>query len=71
MKLKTTKLEFPFYVGEFDKLRSTIVLKALAQEVEEHENHLIVKYDEDNDTAIYQFMLLLMENDNVEYNLYI
>ena len=71
MELKTTKLEFPFYVGEFDKLRSTIVLKALAQEVEEHENHLIVKYDEDNDTAIYQFMLLLMENDIVEYNLYI
>ena len=71
MKLKTTKLELPFYVGEFDKLRSTVVLKALAQEVEEHENHLIVKYDEDNDTAIYQFMLLLMENDIVEYNLYI
>ena len=71
MNLKTTKLEFPFYVGEFARLRSTIVLKALAQEVEEHENHLIVKYDEDNDTAIYQFMLLLMENDIVEYNLYI
>ena len=71
MKLKTTKLEFPFYVGEFDKLRSTIVLKALAQEVEEYEDHLIVKYDEGNDEAIHQFLLLLMENDIIEYNLYI
>ena len=70
MKLKTTKLEFPFYVGEFDRLRSTTVLKALAQEVEEYEDHLIVKYDEGSDEAIHQFLLLLMENDIIEYNLY-
>ena len=71
MKLKTFKLDFPFYVGEFARLRSTVVLKALAQEVEEYEDHLIVKYDEGSDEAIHQFLLLLMENDIIEYNLYI
>ena len=71
MKLKTFKLDFPFYVGEFTRLRSTVVLKALAQEVEEYEDHLIVKYDEGSDEAIHQFLLLLMENDIIEYNLYI
>ena len=70
MKLKTFKLDFPFYVGEFTRLRSTVVLKALAQEVEEYEDHLIVKYDEGSDEAIHQFLLLLMENDIIEYNLY-
>ena len=70
MKLKTFKLVFPFYVGEFTRLRSTVVLKALAQEVEEYEDHLIVKYDEGSDEAIHQFLLLLMENDIIEYNLY-
>ena len=71
MKLKTFKLDFPFQVGEFTRLRSTVVLKALAQEVEEYEDHLIVKYDEGNDEAIHQFLLLLMENDIIEYSLYI
>lgn len=69
MKLKTTKLDFCFCAGEFDKVRSIIVLKALAQEVEECKNHLVVKYDENNDEAIYQFMLLLMEHGIVEYRL--
>lgn len=71
MKLKTTKLDFTFYVGEFTRLRSTVVLKALAQEVEEHEDHLIIKYDEGSDEVIHQFLLLLMENDIIEYSLYI
>ena len=70
MKLKTFKLDFPFYVGGFTRLRSTVVLKALAQEVEEYEDHLIVKYDEGNDEVIHQFLLLLMETDIIEYNLY-
>ena len=71
MKLKTFKLDFPFYVGKFTRLRSTVVLKALAQEVEEYEDHLIVKYDEGSDEAIHQFLLLLLETDIIEYNLYI
>lgn len=70
MKLKTTKLNFCFCAGEFAKIRSVIVLKALAQELVEHPHHLIVTYDEDDDTAIHQFILLLMENGIIEYKLF-
>ena len=71
VELKTTKLDFCFCAGQFDKIRSIIILKALAQEVEEQQDHLIVTYNEEDDAAIYQFMLLMMEKGVFEYKLYI
>lgn len=57
-----TKIEFTFSSGEFDKFRSTAVLKYLADEVEEYTDHFVIKYSEDKDFVIYQFLVLLCEN---------
>ena len=48
-----TKIEFTFSSGEFDKFRSTAVLKYLDDEVEEYADHFV----------IYQFLVLLWENN--------
>lgn len=57
-----TKIEFTFCSGEFDRFRSTEVLKYLADEVEEYTDHFVIKYSEDKDFVIYQFLVLLCEN---------
>lgn len=57
-----TKIEFTFCSGEFDRFRSSEVLKYLADEVEEYTDHFVIKYSEDKDFVIYQFLVLLCEN---------
>ena len=58
-----TKIEFTFCSGEFDRFRSTEVLKYLADEVEEYTDYFVIKYSEDKDFVIYQFLVLLWENN--------
>ena len=49
--------------GRIRKFRSTEVLKYLADEVEEYTDHFVIKYSEDKDFVIYQFLVLLWENN--------
>ena len=61
-------IEFTFYVGEFSKFRSVTVLRSLVDEVEEYNDHLVVRYSEDKDFVIHQFLILLMDHGVVARN---